>query len=280
MSNRGISLLVGVATTCLAQFAYADISLTFGTYTADKPTEVVKKFKPFLTFLSAQMTNELGEPVTIKMKITKSYEGAIQELVDGTVDFSRFGPASYVTAKSANPDLQLITMESEKGAKTFKGVIAVHSDSPLKSLSEVKGQSFAFGDELSTIGRYLAQQHLLDVGITASDLASFEYLGRHDRVGAAVGNGSFQAGALKSSTFEKMQSNGEPIRKLVDFDNVTKPWISASTMDPRILSAMRAVMMNNPNAPEIKSVAKSGFLLGQDSDYDIIRVAMKRSASF
>jgi phosphonate transport system substrate-binding protein len=269
-----------LATAFFAQTASAEINLTFGTYTADKATETVKQFKPFLSYLSTKMTAELGETVNINMKVTKSYEASIQDLVDSGVDFSRFGPASYVTAKTANENIKLIAIESENGEKTFKGVIAVHSDSPMKSLSDLKGKSFAFGNELSTIGRYLAQQFLLDAGIKSTDLARYEYLGRHDKVGSAVSNGSFQAGALKSSTFEKLQSKGEPIRMLVDFDNVTKPWIAAENIDPRILVAMRKVMMENPDAPEIKSLAKSGFLAGEDSDYDIIRVAMTRSEQF
>jgi hypothetical protein len=36
-------------------------------------------------------------------------------------------------------------------------VIAVQKDSPLKTLAELKGKKFAFGDQNSTIGRYLAQ---------------------------------------------------------------------------------------------------------------------------
>ena len=49
-------------------------------------------------------------------------------------------------------------------------------------------KSFAFGNELSTIGRYLAQQYLMQHGIHEKDLSHYKYLGRHDRVGTAVAN--------------------------------------------------------------------------------------------
>jgi len=242
-----------VATTLLSSIAShvrAEVTLVFGTYTADKPTETVKKFKPFLDYLSNEMTKKMDEPVKVRMKIAKSYEEGIQQLVDGSVDFSRFGPASYVAAKAQNPDLHLIAMESHKGKKTFKGVIAVHSENKMETLSELKGHSFAFGDELSTIGRYLAQQQLLEAGISSDDFTDYEFLGRHDRVGAAVGAKQFEAGAMKESTFKKMAAKDVPIRALTTFDNVTKP------------------------------LAKSGFLIGTDSDYDVIRVAIEQSKSF
>lgn len=264
----------------LASAAAADVAITFGTYAADKPTAVVRQFKPFLKFLEQALQENLGEPVKIKMKVSKEYQDSIDQLVEGEVDFSRFGPASYVTAKARNPDIHIIAIESVKGKKTFKGVIAVHTDSDIRTLADLKNNSFAFGDELSTIGRYLAQSELLEVGISADELSSFEYLGRHDLVGTAVGNGSFTAGALKESTFKKLLEKGVPIRALATFDNVTKPWIASSKMSPRVINAMKAILLDPANLELMKSVSKNGMLEGDDADYDPIRNAMDQSTSF
>jgi phosphonate transport system substrate-binding protein len=260
--------------------AIAQTQIVFGTYAADKPTETVRKFKPFLSFLESKLADELGEPVTIKMKISKEYADSIDQLASGSVHFARFGPASYVTLKAKSPDAQIITMESKKGKKRFKGVIAVHTDSELSSLSDLSDLRFAFGDELSTIGRYLAQSELLEAGISGEDLSDFKYLGRHDLVGTAVGNGSFDAGALKESTFKKLVKKGVPIRPLVTFDNVTKPWIASSKMPAKVIEAMRTIMLDPKNKEKMKSIAKHGFLEGTDADYDLIRQAMKHSESF
>lgn len=260
--------------------AYADINLTFGTYAAVKPTATARKFVPFLNALAKIMTNILDEPVTIKIKIASKYEAGIIDLTQGHVDFSRFGPASYVTAKNLNPRIKIIAMESKKGAKTFKGIIAVHSESTIENLTALKGRSFAFGDKLSTIGRYLAQAELLNAGISGNDLAHYEYLGRHDKVGAAVGNKYFDAGALKENTFKKLQAKNIPIKALFTFDNVTKPWIASSKIPPRIFNALRIAMLNASDPEMLKDISKSGFLPGEDQDYDAIRAAIKRSAQF
>lgn len=260
--------------------ASADISLTFGTYAADKPTVTVRKYRPFLSFLADRMSERLGEKVIIKMQIAKEYEEGIRQLAEGEVDFARFGPASYVMVKRANPSVSIVAMESKKGEKRFKGVIVVHRDSPLQSLEELKGMTFAFGDELSTVGRYLSQAELLNAGISGADLHSFAYLGRHDLVGEAVGAGKYSAGALKESTYKKLVAKGVPIRVLMSFDNVNKPWLASAGLDAGILQAMRDVMLASQNEEIVQRVSKNGFLAGEDTDYDLIRDAIEQSRSF
>lgn len=260
--------------------AQAGTELVFGTYAADKPTATVRQYQPFLAFLSERMSERLGEPVTIRLKIAKEYGEGIRQLAAGEVDFARFGPASYVHVMNENPGIRIVAMESKNGGKRFKGVIVVHADSPVQSVAELAGQGFAFGDELSTIGRYLAQEYLLEAGISSEDLKEFAYLGRHDLVGEAVGAGKYAAGALKESTYKKLASKGVPIRVLASFDNVTKPWLAAPDMAPEVLEAMREVMLASENEEIVQEISKNGFLTGADEDYDIIRRAMERSQAF
>jgi len=277
---RWAYMIAAVVTAAMATPATAEINLTFGTYAADKPTYTVKMYRPFLQYLAIEMTELLGEQVNIKMRITKEYETSIDQLANGDVDFSRFGPASYITVVERNPKVQIIAIESNNGSKRFKGAIAVHIDSPIQSISELKNESFAFGDQLSTIGRYLAQSHLLQAGISSKELSGYDYLGRHDRVGAAVGAGRFTAGALKESTLLKLARAGVPIRAVFEFENVTKPWLAAAGMDPEVLAAMKKVMLQIKDAELLGDIAEDGFLEGSDADYDIIRKAMKHSSAF
>ena len=272
--------LAALILSVLPGLAWAEITLTFGTYAADKPTETVRKYKPFLDFLAAGLSERLGEPVTIRIKIAPSYGEGIAQLANGEVDFARFGPASYVLVQDRNPDIGIIAMESKSGAKRFNGIIAVHADSPYQSLSDLSGQSFAFGSELSTIGRYLAQASLLEAGISSSDLESYEFLGRHDLVGEAVGSGRFAAGALKESTFNKLVAKGVPLRALYTFENVTKPWLSHPNMRADVAEAIRAIMLASETEEVVRQIAKHGFLAGADSDYALVRAGMQRSLAF
>jgi len=243
--------------------------LYFGVYTSDKPSDMVRKFKPLLDQLQQRLNTQLEQPIIIKLKVLSSYEKGIKAIVEGEVDFVRFGPASYVLSVQQNPDISLLAMESYKGHKSFKGIIAVQKNSPINQLSELKGVRFAFGDEHSTIGRYLSQLALLNAGIKADDLASYSYLGRHDKVGAVVSTGHYAAGALKESSFIKLVNKGANLRKLYEFENVTKPWLASSNLDPGIVNALKQSLLDMP-----------GFLISNKQDYDVIKQAINKNAQF
>jgi phosphonate transport system substrate-binding protein len=258
----------------------ADISLKFGVYTADKPTAVVKQFRPILNAIAAKMTTDLNEKVFIKMQVSKDYAKGIQSIVKGDVDFFRSGPASYILAKNENPDLSILAVENNKGTKRFNGIICVAKDSPITKITDLKGKRFAFGNSLSTIGKFLSQLYLFQHGIKASDLRQYEYLKRHDMVGNAVAIGNFDAGALKESTFNKLVKGGKQIRALASFPNVTKPWIAKSALSKAIRKAITDALISLKDPKILKSLKKDGFLYGSDEDYEIIRVAMGKNDKF
>lgn len=260
--------------------ALADVNLTFGLYSSDKPSNMVRMFRPTLNALEKELQAALGEPVTIKMKISKTYDEGVNQLVSGDVDFSRFGPASYINAKKKSPGLSVLAMESKKGKKVFYGIIAVHNDGAIKTVGDLRGKTFAFGSKSSTIGRYLSQLHLSEHKIKAGDLSKYEYLGRHDKVGEAVAAGLFDAGALKESTFNKLVKADKPIRELARFPNVTKPWIARSGIPARIRQALVDSLLALKDPAVMGNLKITGFLTGNDSDYDTIRRSMERNDDF
>ncbi len=246
-------------------------TFSFGIYAADKPTTVVKKFRPRLNEIQAQLSKKLGGEVKIKMQIAPDYSKGVDDIVAGRVDFARLGPASYIAVKSRQPEIRILALESNHGNKHFNGVIVVHRDSPIKSVDDLKGKRFAFGNRRSTIGRYLAQQFLLKAGIRDDDLSGYEYLGRHDKVGWAVAQGAFDAGALKAGTYKKLVKSGAALRVLAMFPNVTKPWVARAGLEEATFQELRSSLL---------TLGPDNFLSGQDSDFDEIRLAIKESVRF
>ncbi len=273
------ALLLGNS-SLFAEESSDPIKLNFGVYSSNKPTAMVRKFKPTLKALENSMSKILGQAVNIRMQVANSYDQGVADLIKGKVDFSRFGPASYIEAKRENNDLQLLAMESKKNAKVFYGVIAVHNDSDIETPEQLRNRTFAFGAESSTIGRYLSQHFLVSHNIFADDLSKYKYLGRHDKVGTAVGAKDFDAGALNESTFKKLVAAGEPIRELARFPNVTKPWIARSGLEPKVFMALQESLYTLKDARTLKSLKADGFLPGTDSDYETIRLSMEQNNSF
>jgi phosphonate transport system substrate-binding protein len=158
-------------------------------------------------------------------------------------------------------------------------VIAVKQDSPLKTLAELKGKRFAFGDQNSTIGRYLAQAELVKAGVHAADLANFAYLGRHDMVARAVELGDYDAGSMAAGTFEDSRAAGK-LRALATFDNVTKPWLARAGLDPAVTAGLRASLLTLKDAAVLKELKISGFAPASDEDYALVREGMKHADGF
>lgn len=289
MANTLSVLLVGALTLAASspvaaqqehqQQAAAVVSFTFGTYSFKKPTDVYNDFAPAIESLENSIASRLKLPVTIDLKVYKTYEECLDKFVAGEVDFVRFGPASYVIARERNPEVQLLVAEQEDGKKRCQGVIAVRKESPVQSLADLKGRTFAFGDQLSTIGRFLSQAKLVEAGITEHELKSHEYLERHDKVFKAVELGNFDAGAMHIATFEDNNTEGT-LRAICVFENVGKPWIARAGLDDRFVTALRESLLTMDTPAALKALKVHGFLPAADSDYQLVRDGMKLAEKF
>lgn len=262
------------------QYVAADINLSFGLYTTDKPTAMVKAYRPILNRLETDLAKKTGEAVKISLKISSTYEKGVNALTSGQVDFAKLGPAPYVSAYQKNPDIRIIALDSKGDSKFFNGVICVHKDSAISSIEDLKGKSFAFGNKGSTIGRYLSQAHLYKHGITVTDLSDHAYLGRHDKVGYAVSQKTFDAGALKEGTYKKLVKSGAELKVLAKFKNVNKPWVASSQMSEEIFLSLQAVMLDLANPDVFKPFSRNRFVRGQDSDFELTRDAILNNSKF
>ena len=261
----------------------AATELSFGLYSSDKPSAMKKTFSPIIKAIEKKMSAKLKTSVKIKFDFSESYQKGIDALADGKVDFSRFGPASYVLAKKKNSGISILAVEAKSGKILSKkaGVIIVHNDSKIKKISDLKGKSFAFGNESSTIGRYLSQRILVENGITAKDLKKYKYLESHDKVAIAVARNKFDAGALKSSTFKKMVKNKSPIRSIAYLQREGKPWIARAGLPEKVFKALSESLLEIKNKKILKSLKKvTGFEAADDSLYNITRPAILENKLF
>lgn len=273
-------LILGLAISAWAGTAGAQTTLLFGSYTSEEPAELIAQVRPALDVVARRLTEELGNPVSIRIEIARSYDDGVKLLVDRRADFMRLGAASYITAREKDPGVSLLVVESLGGKSIFNGVIAVHRDSDIQDIRQLRGRSFAFGSAESTLGRYFAQQRLLRAGIRAEDLSRFEFLDRHDRVGEAVGARLFDAGALEETMFRKLANSGTPIRALTSYPNVTRPWVARSRLDPKLFTALRRQLLALDDKDALKAMRFDGFLGGREADFEPTRQAISESRAF
>ncbi len=276
---RFIVLLLTLAFATKSHGQSEPLQLEFGVYPSDRATVMYRKFSPIIEAIRVPLENQLDREVDIHMTIFEDYESGIKALANGEVDFVRFGPSSYILAEKLNPNIKLLAMELRKGLKRFNGLIIAHKESKIKELKDLKGKSFAFGDENSTIGRFLAQSLMVEHGIDANMLASYDFLGRHDKVAVAVMTQTHDAGAIKSSTYKKL-CDPEEIIVVRAFSNVTKPWVASSTLPEHVCEAITESLLMLENQQVIGELGCSGFAVTNPEEYDIVRESMKQAEAF
>ena len=275
-------LKVAAILCAFVSICYADektLKLDFGVYPSDRATVMYRKMTPVLEAIQDPLEQLLGIPVDIHLTIFDDYESGINALALGEVDFVRFGPASYILAEQRNKEVSLLAMELRNGLTRFNGFIIARADSKIQTIEDLASRSFAFGDQNSTIGCFLAQAEMVDAGITSEHLSSYDFLGRHDLVANAVISGSHDAGALKESTYSKL-CDPKKIIVIKTFENVTKPWVARAGLPEPVQKAITKALLSIEDPKVLKEIGCSGFTTAAPKDYDTVRMGMKKSRSF
>jgi len=86
-----------------------------------------------------------------------------------------------------------IQPDSCSGVVSFSAIV-VRSDSPIRSIRELKGRTMAFGSPHSTSGNLIPRYLLWDNGVPIQRLKSYANLQHHDAVAKAILKGQFDAG--------------------------------------------------------------------------------------
>jgi len=156
------------------------------------------------------LTGKMGEPVTIMPLEFTAIEPMLR---DGKIDFVLANSAFFVEMEKlygAKPVAMQVNSAGGKPVKEFGGVIFVRKDSPLNTLSDLKGKKFMVVKTSSFGGGQMALRLLLQNGIDyRKDFAEFKEGGKHDNVVLAVKNGAMDAGTVRTDTLEAMEKEGK-----------------------------------------------------------------------
>ncbi|GAA0396417.1 hypothetical protein GCM10009133_01880 [Cocleimonas flava] len=258
---------------------YAEtVKLNFGVYGSERRNWVDDQNAPILKNLEKNLGEQLNQKVEINVVFFPAYKDAVDALVNKKIDFSRLGGASYVEVKRRSPNVSILAAESNKGQPYYDGVIGVLKDSPIKKLEDLKGKSFAFGNKSSTIGRYLSQKFLFENGISADDLAGYNYLGRHDNVAIAIIREVYDAGAFKEDILRN-KNFSKRIRALARFKAPTQSWVAREGLDPVYLKGLKKGLLNTPKEVFIIK-NRDGFIESKDSNFKSLRASIENNAFF
>jgi phosphonate transport system substrate-binding protein len=225
--------------------------------------------------LKAYLERTLGKDIEII--VTTDYSSMIEAMRFGRIEVAYFGPFSYVLAKSKAPAIEPFAVGVEKGSPTYNSVLIAQAGGPVKTLADVRGKPFAFGDQASTSSHLAPRAHLLKVAKLDGDTDYRPvHLGTHDAVARAVQAGQVPAGALSKPIYDNLVE-----RKTIDPTKIVQLDLSAPipnypiVMQDKLATPLKAKIRDaflGMKDPEVlKAFRVQGFVATDDKAYDILR---------
>lgn len=193
-------LNLGLAAVAPARAADEVLRFGVGLYQPDKEKNDAT-YRPLAEHLSRQ----LGRPV--KLYTVDTWEGLAKSLANGETDIALMGPWGYVLANHV-AGAQAVATILYDGKPEYFAIMVTHPQSGIRSIADLKGRSFAFGDKGSTSGYLVPYHHFQKIGIDPD-----KYLGRvlhtkHQAIELQVTRGEIDAGADYNRNRDAMIADG------------------------------------------------------------------------
>ncbi|GHC53477.1 phosphonate ABC transporter substrate-binding protein [Neogemmobacter tilapiae] len=183
----------------------------------------------------AKMEEALGVPV--KIFTPADYDGVVQGLLGGTLDYAWLGASAYAKVYLTDPEAVEVklTKQNVDGSTGYYSIGFARKDAGITSMDDAKGKSFAFADPNSTSGYLVPGAELAaKYGTLENYFSEVKMSGGHEQTIVGVANGDFDAGVswadglgnwedgYNSGAFRKASDAG-----LVDMNDIVEIWRSA-----------------------------------------------------
>jgi phosphonate transport system substrate-binding protein len=227
-------LLVLAATTALVGTANAQDAITefnIGILGGENAQDRMTSTECF----RAKMEEALGVPV--KLFTPADYDGVIQGLLGGSLDYAWLGASAYAKIYLTDPEAVEVKLIKQNldDSTGYYSIGFARKDSGITSMDDAKGKSFAFADPNSTSGYLVPGAELTaKYGKLEEYFSEVKMSGGHEQTIVGVSNGDFAAGVswadglgnwedgYNSGAFRKAADAG-----LVDMSNLVEIWRSA-----------------------------------------------------
>jgi phosphonate transport system substrate-binding protein len=227
------------------------------------PNEATEEFAEYRSGIQ----NDLGAALGIKVTEINAadYNAVVEAMRTGHADIASFGPVTYVQAveRAGVEAMVVVAPFGDKSRAGYTSKIIVKAGSPIKTLQDLRGKTFAFVDPASTSGNYVPTLELMNAfGMTNEDFhthgrffSSVSFSGRHQNGLQAVLNGDVEAAPIASDILDAELASGRV--KESDFVVIHQ--------SPLIPNAPISIRKELP--ADLKAKVKQFFLNYKNPDY-------------
>ncbi len=269
---QAVSCLV---TALLGRGAAARDSIRVGMIPDAGSTQLsVEQKAPLQDYLAKSM----GQ--SVELIIPTNYNATVEGLGNDSLDFAYLGGLTYIKAHARYGVLPIVQRESDR---QFHALFIAHTGTNIKTLKDLKGRTFAFGDINSTSGHLMPYATLLHAGINPDKDLQYRYTGTHLATAKAVEAGVADAGAIDESVYHAMLQAGQLDKTRVYVFYTTLPfvdyvWVAREQIDAATRNKFAAAFLalQSPRDGKILGILRGKqFVSADDNEYDPLRRVAK-----
>jgi len=224
--------------------------------------------------LQAYLTKAMGRPVMVAAPGT--FRETVAHLADGSYDFACLGALVYIRAHAKYGVIPLVQRATDLH---YHSVFITGTNSPIHSLSDLKGKQFAFGDVDSTSGHLMAYRELKQAGINPEIDLKLRYSGSHPATAALVANGDVDAGAIDKTVVDFLISGGRLDGGKVRVFYTSKPYLDyvyvarkdVSEAERETFTRALLALKRSKDDRVLRILRADKFVVANDEEYAITR---------
>ena len=184
----------------------------------------------------AYVEEALGVPT--RLFTPADYNGVIQGLLGGTLDFAWLGASSYAATYIADENAvePVLVKTNLDGSFSYHSIGFARVDSGITDLADLDGKTFGFGDPNSTSGFLIPSVEIPQLGYSMEPgdfFGDVVFTGGHEQTIIAVNNGDIDAGVTWADGLGNWEDgyNSGALRRavdagLVDMNDLVEIWRS------------------------------------------------------
>ena len=246
-------------------------ALRVGLVPNQNPEKVEAEYTPLGDYLSEQLGRE------VELFVPTSYNAVVEAMANDELDLAYFGGLTYVQARErANVSPLVTEINPRTGDTTYHSLIIVPANSDIQEVSELEGETFAFGSVSSTSGSLYPAIMLRNGGIDyRTDLDEKIYTGGHDATAQAGANGRVAGGGIEDRILYRLQDEGTVeegfVRAIEESDPIEGyPWVVRDNLSEDLKEEITQAFLGIEDPVLLDLLRAAGYERVEDEDYDYV----------
>ncbi len=278
--------IVAVAALCVAApaQAYRPRILQIGFVPSENSAQMAQKVAPLL----ADLSKRIG--LRAVSFVAQDYPGVVEAMKNRKVDVAFLSPVPAVMAEKM-AGARILLKAVRHGRDQYYSAIIVRKDSGFKTLKDLRGKKFAFGDPFSTAGSILPKALFRASGIDPDKDMSALPPGSHDATVLAVFNKQADAGAVFANdpqgkegawTFylRSAAERGQIVPIAMSKPIPNDAFCVRSDLDPALIKKLKGALLDMSATKAGRNMLREIYHLetlkeARSSDYESVREAAK-----